>query len=54
MINGNAGALVYMDSEIDHALSLAVEGEKITTIYLVRNSDKLRHVAAVRPPQMLM
>jgi len=51
MINGTAGAIVYMDDEIDHALSLAVEGEKITTVYLVRNPDKLRHVAAVQPPQ---
>jgi len=48
-INGSVGALVYMDNEIDHALSLAVEGDKITAIYLVRNPDKLRHVAAAQP-----
>ena len=54
MINGSAGAVVYMDDEIDHALSLAVDGGKITAIYLVRNPDKLRHVAAMRPPHTLM
>jgi RNA polymerase sigma-70 factor (ECF subfamily) len=48
MINGTAGAIVYMDDEIDHALSLAVDGERITAIYLVRNPDKLRHVAAAQ------
>lgn len=51
-INGSAGALVYMDGEIDHALSLAVEGERITAIYLVRNPDKLRHISAT-PPQLM-
>lgn len=54
MINGAAGAIVYMDNEIDHALSLAIGGERITAIYLVRNPDKLRHIAAVTPPQTLM
>ena len=54
MINGSAGALVYMDGEIDHALSLAVDGERITAIYLVRNPDKLRHISATAPPRQLM
>jgi RNA polymerase sigma-70 factor (ECF subfamily) len=44
-INGSAGALLYMDGEIDHTLSMAIDGEKIAAIYLVRNPDKLRHAA---------
>jgi len=33
-----------MDGEIDHTLSMAIDGDKIAAIYLVRNPDKLRHV----------
>jgi RNA polymerase sigma-70 factor (ECF subfamily) len=32
-----------MDGEIDHTLSIAIDGEKIAAIYMVRNPDKLRH-----------
>jgi RNA polymerase sigma-70 factor, ECF subfamily len=42
-INGRAGALIYLDGEIDHTLSMAIDGDKIAAIYLVRNPDKLRH-----------
>jgi RNA polymerase sigma-70 factor, ECF subfamily len=44
IINGSAGALLYMDGEIDHMLSVAIDGaqEKIAAIYLARNPDKLR------------
>jgi RNA polymerase sigma-70 factor (ECF subfamily) len=47
LINGCAGALLYMDGEIDHTLSMAIDGEKIAAIYLVRNPDKLRHAPDV-------
>ncbi len=46
MINGAAGALLYMDGELDNTFSLAIEGDKIAAIYLVRNPDKLRHAPA--------
>jgi RNA polymerase sigma-70 factor (ECF subfamily) len=49
MINGRAGALLYMDGEIDHTLSVAIDGEKIAAIYLVRNPDKLRHAPDAAP-----
>ncbi|CCE09214.1 RNA polymerase, sigma-24 subunit, ECF subfamily [Bradyrhizobium sp. STM 3843] len=44
-INGSAGAVVFIDDEIDHTLSMAIDGEqgKIAAIYVVRNPDKLRH-----------
>jgi RNA polymerase sigma-70 factor (ECF subfamily) len=45
MINGAVGALLYLDGELDHTLSVAIEGEKIAAIYIVRNPDKLRHAS---------
>ena len=42
MINGAVGALLYMDDEVDHALSISVDGDRIAAIYIVRNPDKLR------------
>ena len=43
LINGTMGALLYLDGELDHSLSLAIDGDRIAAIYLVRNPDKLRH-----------
>jgi hypothetical protein len=43
-INGTAGAVLYMDGAIDHTLSVAIAGERIAAIYVVRNPEKLRHV----------
>ena len=45
MINGTVGALLYLDGEIDHSLSMAIDGERIAAIYIVRNPDKLRHAS---------
>jgi RNA polymerase sigma-70 factor (ECF subfamily) len=44
MINGAIGALLYLDGELDHTMSMAISGEKIAAIYIVRNPDKLRHL----------
>jgi RNA polymerase sigma-70 factor (ECF subfamily) len=46
MINGAIGALLYLDGELDHTMSMAISGEKIAAIYVVRNPDKLRHLPA--------
>jgi len=46
MINGAAGALLYLDGELDNTMSMAIDGDKIAAIYIVRNPDKLRHVPA--------
>jgi RNA polymerase sigma-70 factor (ECF subfamily) len=46
MINGAVGALLYLDGELDLTLSMAIDGEKIAAIYVVRNPDKLRHLPA--------
>ena len=44
VINGAFGALVYLDGEFDHTLSMSIDGERIAAIYVVRNPDKLRHL----------
>jgi RNA polymerase sigma-70 factor (ECF subfamily) len=44
MINGAFGALLYLDGELDHTMSMAISDEKIAAIYIVRNPDKLRHL----------
>ena len=43
MINGAAGALLYLDGELDNTMSMAIDGDRIAAIYIVRNPDKLRH-----------
>jgi len=43
MINGAVGALLYLDGELDNTMSMAISGDKIAAIYIVRNPDKLRH-----------
>jgi len=44
MINGAAGALLYLDGQLDNTMSMAIDGERIAAIYIVRNPDKLRHL----------
>jgi RNA polymerase sigma-70 factor (ECF subfamily) len=51
MINGAVGALVYLDGELDHSLSMAIDHDQIVAIYIVRNPDKLRHAPAAAPRQ---
>src|SRR4029453_15580501 len=51
MINGAIGVLLYQDGELELTLSVAIDGEKIAAIYLVRNPDKLRHVPIPTPPR---
>jgi RNA polymerase sigma-70 factor (ECF subfamily) len=51
VINGILGALIYIDGEVDHSVSMAIDGERIAAIYIVRNPDKLRHVpVAINQP----
>jgi RNA polymerase sigma-70 factor, ECF subfamily len=49
MINGSVGALLYMDDELDHCLSMSIDGDLIAAIYIVRNPDKLRHAPGSAP-----
>lgn len=43
-LNGLPGFLLH-DSEGMHSVALDVHGERVAAIYLVRNPDKLRHLA---------
>jgi RNA polymerase sigma-70 factor, ECF subfamily len=45
-INGTVGALIYFDGEVDHTLTMAVDGNLIAAVYIVRNPDKLRYAPA--------
>ena len=46
MVNGSVGALLYIDGELDHTLSMSIDGEQIAAVYVVRNPDKLRYAPA--------
>jgi len=49
MINGTVGTIVYVNGEVDHSFSMAIDRDRIAAIYVVRNPDKLRHVPASAP-----
>jgi RNA polymerase sigma-70 factor, ECF subfamily len=44
-VNGQAGALVFIDGRLDRAIACDLDGERIRAIYLVRNPEKLRHLS---------
>ena len=45
-INGAPGLLRWYGDGVESALSIVTDGERIRAIYVVRNPDKLRHIAA--------
>lgn len=49
-INGRVGALVSAGGRLDRAISFDLEGERIRALYIVRNPEKLRHLASVSNP----
>jgi RNA polymerase sigma-70 factor (ECF subfamily) len=46
-VNGELGALIFMNGELDQVMSCAIRGDRISALYIVRNPDKLRWA----PPQ---
>jgi RNA polymerase sigma-70 factor (ECF subfamily) len=44
-INGEPGFLRYVDGQLESAQAVATDGERILSIYLVRNPDKLARIA---------
>ncbi len=44
MINGQPGALLFVDGELDSVISSDIVDGKIVRIHIVRNPDKLRHL----------
>jgi len=47
-VNGELGALLFMDEELDQVMSFAIRDERIAALYVVRNPDKLRWVPQPR------
>lgn len=45
-VNGRPGALLRVAGKIDRVISVDLDGDRIRAIYIVRNPEKLRHVAA--------
>jgi len=45
-INGEAGVLRYIDGELESAQAFVIDGERIVSIYTVRNPDKLANIDA--------
>jgi RNA polymerase sigma-70 factor (ECF subfamily) len=49
-INGRPGAFIYLDGVLDTVVTVEIEGDRVSGVYLVRNPDKL---SAVGNTQML-
>jgi RNA polymerase sigma-70 factor (ECF subfamily) len=47
-VNGDIGILVTVDDHIIQTMSFDVTGDRVRTIYIVRNPEKLRHLEARR------
>ncbi len=43
-INDAPGFIIYLDGELDQTLSIDVDGNHISAIYVVRNPEKLRAI----------
>ena len=43
-INGEAGVLRYIDGQLESAQAFVTDGERIVSIYAVRNPDKLASI----------
>ena len=46
-INGEPGLLRYVDGRLESAQAFVTDGERIVSIYAVRNPDKLAHVPSL-------
>ena len=44
-VNGEIGALCFEGDALFSVISFAMDGERISGIYVVRNPDKLRHLS---------
>ena len=45
IINGETGVLMISEGRIYNAISFELEGDRVRGIYIVRNPEKLRHLA---------
>jgi RNA polymerase sigma-70 factor (TIGR02957 family) len=49
LVNGAPGLRLTAGGELDTVATLCIEGGRVTALYLVRNPDKLGHVATATP-----
>ncbi|WP_445529479.1 RNA polymerase sigma-70 factor [Streptomyces cyslabdanicus] len=49
VVNGNPALLVRLDGEIDGVMAIHIEDARVTSLYYVRNPEKLSHVASTTP-----
>jgi RNA polymerase sigma-70 factor (ECF subfamily) len=47
-INGEPGLLRYVDGELESVQAISTDGQRIVAIYVVRNPEKLAHLAQVQ------
>jgi RNA polymerase sigma-70 factor (ECF subfamily) len=50
IINGLPGIIVDSSGEPVQTAAFEIEGGRVQALYVVRNPDKLRHLAAAPPP----
>lgn len=43
-VNGEPALIGRLDGRLDFALALAIDGDRIAAVHLIRNPDKLRHL----------
>jgi len=46
VINGEPGLLRFLDGQLETAMAIVTDGERIRSIYAIRNPDKLARIAA--------
>ncbi len=49
MVNGNPALVLRLDGELDGVMAIRVEDARITSLYYVRNPEKLSHVESETP-----
>ncbi|MEV8017774.1 RNA polymerase sigma-70 factor [Streptomyces sp. NPDC086554] len=49
VVNGSPALAVHLDGELDGILAAHVEAGRITGLYVVRNPEKLSHIASATP-----
>ncbi len=45
MVNGEPGIVRLVDAKLESAIAMTTDGERIHAIYVIRNPDKLAHIA---------
>ncbi|MGW7276164.1 RNA polymerase sigma-70 factor [Streptomyces sp. NPDC054864] len=49
VVNGSPALAIHLDGELDAIMAARVEADRITGLYVVRNPEKLSHIASETP-----